>query len=268
MTKPNTTLITVILDRSGSMRPIAKDTIGGFNTFLADQKKDPADEARLTLVQFDHEYDVIHNNKLLAEVPELTGETYVPRGNTALLDALGRTITTTGQTLSAMPENERPEAVVVVVITDGEENASREYTKAQVAAMVKEQTDVYKWQFLFLGANIDAIQAGASVGVHAANAMNYQPTAGGMDVLLRDVSSNVKSYRSTKQVSDLSFTQAQRDANAGPADPASVIVSSKIDIAILTPSEVDIALKANHAGERVVAAARKRGAKADSASKP
>lgn len=265
MTKPNTTLITVVLDRSGSMGPIAKDTIGGFNTFLTDQKKDPADEARLTLVQFDHEYNVIHSNMLLADVPELTAETYKPHGNTALLDAIGRTIATTGQTLSAMPENERPEAVVVVVITDGEENASREYTKAQVAEMVKLQTEVYKWQFLFLGANIDAIQAGAAVGVGYANSMNYQPTSGGMDVLLRDVSSNVKSYRSSKSASDLSFTQAQRDANAGPADPASVVISSKIDIAILTPSEV---LKANHAGERVIAAARKRSSKSAPASKP
>jgi len=214
------------------MRGIANDTIGGFNSFLAEQKKANVDEARLTLVQFDHEYNVIHNAKPLAEVPDLTAETYVPRGNTALLDAMGRTIVTTGEALTAMPEHERPEQVVILVITDGEENASTEYTKDKIAEMVKVQTDHYKWQFVFLGANLDAIRAGGSVGVNAANAMNFQANAAGMGIMYQAVSANVSSYRKSRSVQDLAFTNAQRQDN----DPG---------VKGMTPSAVQSALDAN-----------------------
>lgn len=213
MTKPNTTLVAVVLDRSGSMGFIRQPTIDGFNGFLAEQKKSTADEARLTLVQFDHEYLVVHNNLPLADVPDLTAETFVPRGNTALLDALGRAIISTGETLAAMAEDERPEQVVFVIITDGQENASREYTKAKIAEMVKIQTEVYKWQFVFLGANMDAIGEGAGMGVHLNNAMTFSADERGVGVMYRSLSNNVKSYRAVRDFSALSFTDEQRDAN-------------------------------------------------------
>ena len=215
------------------MGSIREDTLGGFNTFLAEQKKAAADEARLTLVQFDHEYLVVHNNKLITEVPDLTLETYVPRGNTALLDAMGRAIVSTGEALKAMPENERPEQVVFLVITDGQENASREYTKAKVAEMVKHQTEAYKWQFVFLGANMDAIGEGAGMGVAAANAMNFQASAKGMGVMYQALSSNVASYRSSRKSADLSFSSGQRDAHANP---------DAVDLKVLTASQVSKAL--------------------------
>ena len=241
MPKPNSTLIVVVLDRSGSMNGIRHDTLGGFNSFLADQKKNPTDEARLTLVQFDHEYLVSYDNKPLADVPNLTPETYVPRGNTALLDAMGRAIVTTGEALKVMPEAERPEQVVFLCITDGQENASREYTKAKIAEMVKHQTDVYQWNFVFLGANMDAIGEGASMGVAAVNAMNFQASAQGMGVMYQAVSSNVDSYRTSRNAASLSFTSAQRDANANPDD---------VDLKVLTESKVQAAVNKNDSDSR------------------
>jgi hypothetical protein len=134
------THIAVILDRTGSMAVIRDDTIGGFNTFLQQQKAEPG-SATLTLVQFDSQdpYEVIHRFKPIAEVPELTRETYVPRASTPLLDAMGRGIIDLEKSLSELSEADRPAKVVMVVVTDGQENASREFRKEQIEKMIDDQ---------------------------------------------------------------------------------------------------------------------------------
>ena len=130
------THIAVILDRTGSMESIRDDTIGGFNTFLKKQKAEPG-TATLTLVQFDTQdpYEVIHQFKPIGEVPELNRETYVPRASTPLLDALGRGVNDLEKNLSEIKEEERPSKVIVIIVTDGQENSSREFRKEQIEAM-------------------------------------------------------------------------------------------------------------------------------------
>src|SRR2546426_1391588 len=148
------THISVILDRSGSMERIRDDTIGGFNGFLKDQKSQPG-TATLTLVQFDTQdpYEVIHSFKPIDHIPELTRGTYVPRASTPLLDALGRGINDLEKSVADLKEDERPSRVMVVVLTDGQENSSQEFGKQQVETMIKAKTETHAWQFVFLSAD-------------------------------------------------------------------------------------------------------------------
>ena len=188
--------VTVILDRSGSMQAIASDVIGGFNQFLTKQRRQRGD-CRLTLVQFDDEYEVAYLARPIADASRLTAKTFEPRGSTALLDAIGRTIVTTGARLAALPEADRPNRVLLVVITDGEENASVEYTRDQVFTMISSQQDVYGWSFLFLAANQDAIAEAAKVGICAQHSMNFAATGAGMRAASVSLSDAVSSFRST-----------------------------------------------------------------------
>ncbi len=170
--------ITVVLDRSGSMASVREDTIGGFNSFLEEQKKVPG-SANLSLVQFDDQYEALYEGRRLQDAPCLSAQTFVPRGSTALLDAIGRTIHATGTRLAALPENERPGKVLVVVMTDGEENASREFSSGQIFDMITHQREKYQWEFVFIGANQDAIATGASYGIPQSNALNFAATPAG-----------------------------------------------------------------------------------------
>lgn len=163
---PNLTELVCILDRSGSMEAIRDDAIGGFNAFLDAQRDEPG-ETRLTLVQFDDRYDVLADHVPLAHVPPLARETFVPRGSTALLDAIARTLDAVGKRLAATPEPERPSKVVVAVVTDGQENASRHATRQQVFDRIAHQRDVYGWAFVFLAANQDAIAGAVALGMQA-----------------------------------------------------------------------------------------------------
>lgn len=165
----NLTDITLVVDRSGSMEAIRADAQGGVNTFLADQAKQPG-EALVTLVHFDTTYEFVHRGVPVTKVPKYE---LVPRGGTALLDAVGRAINETGERLSQMAEADRPGLVVFVVMTDGEENSSQEFTKAQIKTMIEHQQSVYKWQFTFLGANQDAFAEAGSMGVAAAGIANF-----------------------------------------------------------------------------------------------
>jgi len=169
MTNSNLTHIAFLLDRSGSMHSIKDDTEGGFNAFIAEQRQQGG-ECRVTLAQFDNEYEEVYRDLPLAEVPALR---LVPRGSTALLDSIGRLVTSTGERLAALPEDERPGIVIVGIMTDGHENASREWTHPAVKALIGQQTKTYGWQFLYLGADQDAIEVGSSIGVAAANSMTY-----------------------------------------------------------------------------------------------
>jgi len=163
--------ITMIVDRSGSMASIKSDAEGGINTFVELQKQEPG-EALLTLVQFDTHYEFVHSGIPIKQVPAFT---LVPRGGTALLDAVGRAINETGARLAATDESQRPGLVVVVIVTDGEENSSREFRREQVRAMIEHQQAVYKWQFTFLAANQDAFAEGASLGIAAGGISNFSP---------------------------------------------------------------------------------------------
>lgn len=163
--------ITLVVDRSGSMEAIREDAEGGVNAFIADQAKQPG-EALLTLVQFDTEYEFIHRGVPIGQVPRFG---LSPRGSTALLDAVGRAINESGARLAALPEQARPGLVVFVVMTDGQENSSKEFTKAMIRQMIEHQQSAYNWQFTFLGANQDAFAEAESMGMAAAGAANFSP---------------------------------------------------------------------------------------------
>lgn len=186
--------ITLILDRSGSMESIAADTIGGVNTFIRDQKDVPG-EATFTLVQFDDRYEVVHDAVPIARVEPLTSQTFVPRGSTALLDAISRSIDATGYRLTALPESQRPDKVICVIVTDGAENASTFTTRAQVFDKITHQRDAYKWEFVFLGANQDAIGEAAKLGIGAAAAMSYNANAQAVNATYDAMSARLKSVR-------------------------------------------------------------------------
>lgn len=192
--------VTVILDPSGSMEAIASDAIGGFNQFVTDQQGLTGD-CRLTLVQFDDQYEAIYTAIPVSKVPRLTAGTFQPRGSTALLDAIGRTIDATGKRLAALAETDRPNRVMLVIITDGQENASVDYTRAQVFSMITSQQDVYHWSFLFLAANQDAIAAAATVGIGAQQSMNFAATGAGVREASVAFSAAVSTFRTTGSAS-------------------------------------------------------------------
>lgn len=158
--KTDLTHIAFILDRSGSMQSMAEEAIGGFNAFLKEQQAE-AGEARLSLTLFDHEYTPLVKNSSIEDIEPLSAETYIPRGMTALLDAMGRTIHELGKELASTPENERPGKVIVVTLTDGLENASQEYTYENLGEMIEHQKKVYNWEFLFLGSDLKTTQQSA-----------------------------------------------------------------------------------------------------------
>jgi len=189
------TEIVVVMDKSGSMAPRVNDAIGGFNQFLKDQQAEPG-EANLTLIQFDTTYNVCYSGKPIKAVEPLDSKTYVPGGGTALNDALARGIIETGKRLSDMPEADRPNKVICVVITDGEENSSREHTKEQVQEMVKHQEEKYDWAFLYLGANVDAFHAAQQLGIKGQMAVAFVANAIGTRSAYVASSEAVSSYRS------------------------------------------------------------------------
>lgn len=177
--KENLAEIVCVVDRSGSMAGIREDAVGGFNAFLESQKKHPG-EARLTLVLFDHEYGLLHEGVDMQNVPPLDGDTYVPRGMTALLDAIGRTVDDVGKRLAATPESERPAKVIVSILTDGLENASRDYGNLRVAAMIEHQREKYNWEFIFLAANQDAFATAERLSIRREDAIPYEASSEGI----------------------------------------------------------------------------------------
>ncbi len=218
-------LVNVILDRSGSMNSNRKGTIDGYNEYLSGLKADTNTQYNVTLTQFDApmtapELTVCYVDKPLAEVPDLTLETYVPRGNTPLYDAIGETIRRVGDT------KDRP--VLCVVITDGMENASTEFDKAAVKALIQ-QKEAESWKFVFLGANIDSIQVGGSMGVAAGASANYAP--GNEQKLFRNMACSTQSYAQTVRSHGLQaamcksmFSEEQRHdlmdhSNIAPSPP-------------------------------------------------
>ena len=199
--KENLTEIVFILDQSGSMQPLTDDTIGGFNSYVEEQKKEPG-EAYLTTVLFDDTYTILHDHINLKDVPSLTDHEYHPMGMTALMDAIGKTINNVGHRLANTPEEERPSHVIFVITTDGYENASREFTRAQVKKMIEHQQEKYSWQFLFLGAGIDAYKEASSIGIGGVHTMSVTANSIGTQNVYCSVSNASKSIRNSCSIAD------------------------------------------------------------------
>ncbi len=205
----NLTDITLLLDRTGSMQIIRNDVVGGVNTFVDEQKKAEG-EADFTLIQFDSQdpHEVIHGAADIQLIPPMTLEDYRPRAWTPLLDAVGIAVTKTGERLSAMSEELRPDKVIFVIFTDGEENSSTEYKKETVREMITLQQETYNWQFVFLGANMDAFASAGSMGIVQQKIARIDKSK--MGDAFKVSSRNVSQYRATGLSSALNYSDDQR----------------------------------------------------------
>lgn len=206
------THISVILDRTGSMESIRDDTIGGFNAFLQEQKQQEFGMATLTLVQFDSQdpYEVIHQFIPIQTVSEMTRQTYVPRAATPLLDAIGRGINDLEQRLAAMEPSQKPARVVFVIITDGQENSSREFLKYQIVKMLQEKQEHEGWQCVFLSADLDSINDALSYGFQAEATMSYDKSEKGAASVWASLSAKIANYRGAK-ATNVIFTEDDRN---------------------------------------------------------
>ena len=195
--KKNLTEIVFILDRSGSMAGLEKDTIGGFNAMIEKQKAEEG-EAYISTVLFDNESVVIHDRIPLDRIPKLTEKEYYVRGCTALLDAVGGAIHHIANVHKYAREEDRPEKTLFVITTDGMENASRRYTYDKVKQMISRQKEHQGWEFLFLGANIDAAREAARFGIGADRAANYHADHQGTAVIYDAVCETVCDFRASR----------------------------------------------------------------------
>ena len=186
--------IVLIIDKSGSMGAIKDDAIGGFNSFLAEQKKIDR-QANVTFVLFDDRYQLIHDGKDIREVKSLTGETYQPSGTTALLNAVGRTVDRVGERLDALEESEKPENVIFFILTDGKENASSNYDRDTIKEMIEHQESKYSWEFIYGGANQDAFAEAGGIGIKAENTFNFEASGEGTRRAYENSSEMVASHR-------------------------------------------------------------------------
>lgn len=208
MSNPNLTWLVFLLDRSGSMQSIKSDVVGGFDAFVAQQRTGEG-QCTVTLAQFDDEYEVVYHDIPLKQVPELA---LCPRGRTALHDSMGKLITDTAAEIAALAEDDRPGSVIVAIMTDGLENASREWRAAGIKALVEQQTNEHGWEFLYMGADQDAVEVGRGLGVKDGQAVTY--ARGKSREALLTVSDNVRGYRDAKRVNPAAampeFTAEQR----------------------------------------------------------
>lgn len=207
--KKNYTHLVFLRDRSGSMASVKSDVIGGFNEFIAEQKKEPG-ELTVTSVQFDSidRYEVLNDFSPLDSVQLLNESNYVPRGSTPLNDALGRLINETGNRLAKLHEDQRPEKVMVVVITDGEENSSKEFTTAKIKEMISHQEKQYQWKFIYIGANQDAFAEGGMRGM--GTSLNYISSKLGTKAAFRasgELARNIRGMGAGEYASKDSFSE-------------------------------------------------------------
>ena len=190
----NQTELVFILDRSGSMGGLESDTIGGFNSMLAKQQEEPGD-CRITTVLFDNRYEVLHDRIDLKAVSPITDKEYYVRGNTALLDAVGRTIGKIGGVQKNTTEEYRADKVLFVITTDGMENASREFSYDKIKSMIEHQKSKYGWEFIFLGANIDAVDVADRFGIAGNRTQNFHNDRAGIELNYNVLSETVSCYR-------------------------------------------------------------------------
>ncbi len=192
--KKGYTDIILVLDKSGSMRAVLQDTIGGFNQFIEDQTKVEG-EAKFSLVEFDTTYSIVHNGLDINDVPEMTTNTYRPSGMTALYDAVGRAITEAGSRFKSMKDDERPEKVIFVILTDGYENSSVEISGNDISKMIKHQDKKYNWEFVYLGANQNAFDVADNLNIARHHTMSYAHTPGGTEAAFKSLSKGMTKSR-------------------------------------------------------------------------
>ncbi len=204
------TELVFILDKSGSMSGLEKDTIGGFNGMLQKQREAEG-ECRITTVLFDNRYELLHDRIDIRGVGAMTEKEYTVGGSTALLDAMGRTIRKIAAVQEHTAEECRAEEVIFVVITDGEENSSREFSAGQVREMVKARKERDGWEFIFLGANIDAVETAGRFGISADRAVEYVPDSAGTSLNFAVMSAAVSEFRKSGSISSHHLERIRRD---------------------------------------------------------
>ena len=190
----NITELVFILDRSGSMAGLESDTIGGFNAMIEKQKKEEG-ECYISTVLFDNVSEVLHDRVKLSNIKPMTDREYTVRGCTALIDAIGGAIHHIGNIHKYARPEDVPEHTMFIITTDGMENASQRYSSEQVKRMIKRQKDKYGWEFLFIGANIDAVETARCYGIDEDRAVNYNADAEGTGILYESVACAVSSVR-------------------------------------------------------------------------
>jgi uncharacterized protein YegL len=193
--RENLTEIIIILDRSGSMQSIQSDMEGALGNFI-DEQAEVEGEVNLTFVRFDDQYEEVFTGKPIKDVSCIK---LVPRGTTALLDAVGKTINSVGERLSKMPEHDRPSKVVVCIVTDGQENSSTEFTNNDIQKMIKEYQEKCSWVFTYLGADHDSFDVASRIGIPRDCTMNYCKSASGAGNAMKSMSVNVALYRTSGQ---------------------------------------------------------------------
>lgn len=215
--KPSTELV-FILDKSGSMSGLEQDTLGGFNSML--EKQQQIDEpCRITTLLFDHSVQIVHDRVDIQQIEPMTAEQYQAGGYTALLDALGMAINRISgiSGISGIQENtpqaQRTDKVMLVIITDGEENSSREYQLAQIRSMIEQQQQHFNWEFIFLGANIDAIATAESFGINAENASNYIADSAGTELNFAVLQQAVSHFRHQDEEFSQVLNSIRQDAS-------------------------------------------------------
>jgi uncharacterized protein YegL len=201
MMKKDLTELVFILDRSGSMSGLESDTIGGYNAMLEKQKKEPG-EALITTVLFDDKYELLHDRINIRGLAPITDKEYYVRGTTALLDAIGNTINKLANVQKRTSEDERAEHVMFVITTDGMENASREFSYEKIRHMIEHQKSKYGWEFIFLGANIDAIETAERFGISKDRATNYHADSEGTLLNYEVISETVSCLRANRKISE------------------------------------------------------------------
>jgi len=196
MARDDLVFIAVVLDRSGSMSSMRDDAIGGFNSFLAEQQEAPG-EALFTLILFDHEYITVHDGVPIKDVPPLDRNTFVPRGNTALLDAIGRTVNVMEATIGKMKEEDRPSRQIVAILSDGHENWSQEFKRHDIKKIIEDRSK-HGWDFMFLSAGLDQFADAQAIGVKGAMYATGPTGPTGMKGVTGAVGARVASYRAAR----------------------------------------------------------------------
>ena len=197
--KKDSMALVFVLDRSGSMSGLESDTIGGYNSMLKKQKEKPGD-VKVTTVLFDDQYEILHNGLEMKDVKPITEREYYVRGTTALLDAIGKTINKMINLQKCTPEKNRAKQVLFVIITDGMENASKEYSSNKVKSMVDFQKEKYGWEFIFLGANIDAYETAEGFGINKDRAVNYHADEKGTNLNYEVLNETIIHMRTHKSI--------------------------------------------------------------------
>ena len=208
--KKGLTELVFILDKSGSMSGLEADTIGGYNSMLIKQQA-VAGECHITTVLFDNNYELLHDRIDIKAVSLITEKEYQVGGSTALLDAIGMTINKIGNAQKHTADDYRAEKVMFVIITDGEENSSREYSAEKVKAQIERQKTKYGWEFIFLGANIDAVQTAGRFGIAPDRAIDYLADSEGTELNFKVMASAVATFREAGTVDEDCFEEIRKD---------------------------------------------------------